>query len=127
MLPAVMAGKFTVGVPSGESQYVSSRSRPPARRVMDRPPLSIMSDFFKFEVLRGKLHGDPTLAIERARKGRCTAKRSRPSSDPRSSRSGMLASQPEPRDRVALRLLLDYGLRKGALQQVQFKPFDHLR
>lgn len=29
--------------------------------------LSILRDFFKFEVLRGELHGDPTLAIERAR------------------------------------------------------------
>ena len=30
--------------------------------------LSILRDFFKFQVLRGNLHGDPTLAIERARK-----------------------------------------------------------
>lgn len=31
------------------------------------------------------------------------------------------------RDRIALRLLLDYGLRKGALQNIQFKHFDHQR
>jgi Phage integrase, N-terminal SAM-like domain len=30
--------------------------------------LSILRDFFKFHVLRGNLHGDPTLAIEPARK-----------------------------------------------------------
>lgn len=30
--------------------------------------LSILRDFFKFHVLRGNLHGNPTLAIERARK-----------------------------------------------------------
>jgi site-specific recombinase XerD len=29
--------------------------------------LSILKDFFKFLILRGHLHGDPTLAIERAR------------------------------------------------------------
>jgi integrase len=42
-------------------------------------------------------------------------------------RSAILASNPELRDRIALRLLLDYGLRKGALQGVQFKHFDHYR
>jgi len=30
--------------------------------------LSILRDFFKFHVLRGNLHGDPTLPIERAKK-----------------------------------------------------------
>ena len=30
-------------------------------------------------------------------------------------------------NKIALRLLLDYGLRKGALQRVQFKHFDHHR
>jgi site-specific recombinase XerC len=29
--------------------------------------LSIVRDFFKWAILRGELHGDPTLAIERAR------------------------------------------------------------
>jgi len=38
-----------------------------------------------------------------------------------------LASNPDLRDKLALRLLLDYGLRKGALQGVQFKHFDHYR
>jgi integrase len=42
-------------------------------------------------------------------------------------RHGILAANPELRDRLALRLLLDYGLRKGALQRVQFQHFDHLR
>jgi integrase len=37
------------------------------------------------------------------------------------------ASQDELADQLALRLLLDYGLRKGALQRVQFKHFDHQR
>lgn len=42
-------------------------------------------------------------------------------------RNAILASNPELRDKLALRLLLDYGLRKGALQRVQFKHFDHHR
>jgi site-specific recombinase XerC len=84
--------------------------------------LSILRDFFKFQVLRGKLHGDPTLAIERAKKR--AVHRETFTAD---QRNAIVASQTELRDRLALRLLLDYGLRKGALQQVQFKHFDHHR
>jgi site-specific recombinase XerD len=29
--------------------------------------LSIVKDFFRFQIMRGRLHGDPTLPIERAR------------------------------------------------------------
>jgi site-specific recombinase XerC len=84
--------------------------------------LSILRDFFKFHVLRGNLRGDPTLAIERARKR--DVYRTTFSSD---QVRAIVASQDELRDRVAVRLLLDYGLRKGALRQVQFKHFDHHR
>ena len=79
--------------------------------------LSILRDFFKFQVLRGKLHGDPTLAIERARKR--DVNRTTFSSD---QVRAIVASQEELRDRVAVRLLLDYGLRKGALKATQFSP-----
>jgi len=82
--------------------------------------LSIQKDFFKFQVLRGKLHGDPTLAIERARK-RDVYRTTFTSDQTR----GIIASQPELRDKIALRLLLTYGLRKGALKAIQFKHFDH--
>jgi integrase len=41
-------------------------------------------------------------------------------------RRAIVAEQTELCDRIALRLL-DYGLRKGALQAVQFKHFDHQR
>jgi site-specific recombinase XerC len=84
--------------------------------------LSIVRDFFKWAILRGHLHGDPTLAIERARKRdvyRTTFNQSQ--------RRAIIAQQDELRDRIALRLLLDYGLRKGALQRIQFKHFDHVR
>jgi site-specific recombinase XerC len=39
----------------------------------------------------------------------------------------ILAAAVELRDRIALRLLLDYALRKGALRVVQIKHFDHQR
>ena len=73
-------------------------------------------------MLRGNLHGDPTLAIERAK----TRGVHRTTFTP-DDRAAILAANDDLRDRVALRLLLDYGLRKGALQGVQFKHFDHHR
>jgi site-specific recombinase XerC len=84
--------------------------------------LSILRDFFKFQVLRGNLHGDPTLAIERARK-RDVYRTTFNNDQVRA----IVASQDELRDRVAVRLLLNYGLRKGALKAIQFKHFDHYR
>jgi integrase len=73
-------------------------------------------------VLRGNLHGDPAVAIERARKR--DVYRTTFSNDQVRS---IVASQDELRDRVAVRLLLNYGLRKGALKAIQFKYFDHYR
>lgn len=84
--------------------------------------LSIMRSFFKWAVLRGKLHGDPTLAIENARARQ--VHREVFSDD---HRRAILAASPELVDRIALRLLIDYGLRKGALQAVEFRHFDHQR
>ena len=74
-------------------------------------------------MLRGKLHGDPTLPIERARK-----RRRIPDDVQRATRcAAIIAAQDELRDRIGVRLLLNYGLRKGALKAVQFKHFDHHR
>ena len=84
--------------------------------------LSILRDFFKFQVLRGKLHGDPTLPIDRARK-RDVYRTTFTNDQVRA----IVAAQEELRDRVAVRLLLNYGLRKGALKAIQFKHFDHHR
>jgi integrase/recombinase XerC len=84
--------------------------------------LSILRDFFKHHALRGALQGDPTLAIERARARQVY----RTTFNPDQIRA-IIASQDDVRDRLALRLLLDFGLRKGALQAVQFKHFDHYR
>lgn len=84
--------------------------------------LSIIGDFFEQAVLRGKLHGDPTLPIERAR----TSGVYRTTFNPDQIRA-IIATQDDLRDRLAVRLLLDFGLRKGALRNIQFKHFDHYR
>lgn len=84
--------------------------------------LSIMRDFFKYEVLRGELQGDPTLAIERAR----SRDPHRETFNPDQLRA-IIASQENLRDRIAVRLLLDFGLRKGSLAAIQFKHFDHVQ
>lgn len=84
--------------------------------------LSIVRDFFKWAVLHGELHGDPTLPVERA-KARGVHRETFSTDVCRA----LLADNPDLRDRVALRLLLDYGLRKGSLRAVQYRHFDHVR
>jgi integrase len=84
--------------------------------------LAHVKDFFKHFQRRGRLQGDPTLIIERAKKR--DVLRTVFSTE---QRRAIVASAGEQRDRVALRLLLDYGLRKGALRAVQFKHFDWQR
>jgi integrase/recombinase XerC len=84
--------------------------------------LSIVRDFCRWQVLRGRLHGDPTLVIDRARSREVY--RTTFTGD---QRRAIIAQQDDRRDQIALRLLLDYGLRKGALRAVQFKHFDHQR
>ena len=84
--------------------------------------LSIVREFFKWHRRRGRLQGDPTLVIETARKRQ--AYREVFSDDQRRS---IVAAQESRRDRIALRLLFDYGLRKGALRAVQIKHFDYQR
>lgn len=84
--------------------------------------LSIVSDMFEHFVLRGRLHGDPTTPIERAK-----ARGVYRTTFTLSQRRAIVAEQPELRDRIALRLLLDYALRKGSLQHVRLQHFDHVR
>lgn len=84
--------------------------------------LSVLRDFFRFQVMRSRMVGDPTLVIERAKKR--DVYRTVFSED---QARGIIAAQEELRDRVAVRLLLNYGLRKGGLRAVQFKHFDHVR
>lgn len=84
--------------------------------------LSIISDFFAWQVKRGRLHGNPTTPIERAKARGVYRTTFSPDQ-----RRAIIASQDDLRDRVALRLLLEYALRKGSLRVVRFKHFDHVR
>jgi integrase len=84
--------------------------------------LAHIADFFKHFQRLGRLHGNPTLLIDRARKRDVLR-----TVFTTEQRRAIIASAEEQRDRVALRLLLDYGLRKGALRAVQFKHFDWQR
>lgn len=84
--------------------------------------LSALKSFFSFHVKRGRLHGDPTLPIEPAK-----ARKAFRETFSEEQRDAIIASQENLRDRIALRLLLHYGLRRGGLQNIQVKHFDHVR
>lgn len=81
--------------------------------------LVIFRDFFGFHTDRKRLDMNPTVLIERARKPQARRTTFTPAE-----RHKLIASQPEVRDRVALRLLVDYGIRKGALQNCKIEHFD---
>lgn len=83
---------------------------------------SCLNEFFRFERLRGELHGDPMLGIRRAKKRGVHRTIFSPSQ-----RRSIFATNPGQPDISALRLLLLYGLRKGALQTVRFEHFDFHR
>lgn len=84
--------------------------------------LSILGSFFEFLVIRKRMLTDPTTPIERARTG--DVHRTTFTVD---QQRAIIASAEDLRDRIALRLLLHYGIRKGALKAVQFKHFDYQR
>lgn len=88
--------------------------------------LSVCKDFFKWAVLKGKLHGDPTTPLVPHKKR--GVHREVFNEDYILS---IIANGPDPdnlrRDRICLRLLLIWGLRKGALRNVQFRHFDQGR
>lgn len=91
--------------------------------------LSMLREFFKWLRLHDEITGDPTVTLEPHR-------RRQPVRETYSDEdcAAIIAAQDgdgDPlvamRDRIALHLLLDFGLRKGSLRQVQFKHFDHKR
>ena len=84
--------------------------------------LSVVRDFFKSQTLRGALHGDPTLAIERAK-----VRDPHRETFNRDQFRAIVASQEDLRDRLVLRLMLTYALRKGSVREVRLKHFDHVR
>lgn len=79
----------------------------------------MLMSFFKWAEGEFKLHGNPVAAI-RAPKLR-DVERELFSAD---ELALIVAAQPEPRDRVALRLLFLMGLRKGELAAMQLRDFD---
>ena len=84
--------------------------------------LSVIKDFFRWLVVNSDLTADPTLAIERA-KARTPHRETYNSSIAR----GIIAAQIDLRDRIVLRLMLTYALRKGSIRSVQYRHFDHVR
>jgi integrase len=84
--------------------------------------LSVVKQLVKFLVGRQYLDRDPLLLTERKQ----PEKHSRSTFDEKTVRR-ILSTADNPRDRVALRLLLIYGLRKGALTNLQLMCFDHSR
>jgi integrase len=83
---------------------------------------SVLKDFFRFQQMRGELHGDPMLAISRA-KARGVHRETFSGDQKRA----IFAANPQRPDIFALRLLLTYALRKGALRDVQYRHFDFAR
>jgi site-specific recombinase XerD len=81
--------------------------------------ISILKGFFEWAVLRGKLHGDPSRPIRPPKKR--GVERTTFSKD----QEQAIFAQNDRRDCLALHLLLREGIRKGALQAVQLRHFDH--
>lgn len=88
--------------------------------------LATARDFFKWAVLKDKLHGDPTLPMLKRRR-RATQREAWSEAVV----ERILAKGPRPdqiyRDRCLLRLVLHYGLRKGTIMRVQDMHFDDSR
>ena len=80
---------------------------------------SYLCSLTKGMVLRGVLHGDPMLPIKKAK-----ARSVRRDVFSREQRLAIFAANTGQPDNLALRLLLTYGLRKGALAGVKFGDFD---
>jgi integrase/recombinase XerD len=82
--------------------------------------LAAIRGFFKWLHAQGHLHGDPALAIGKT-----------PVGDPyretftRDQVNAIIASAGELRDRIGLRLMLKYALRKSEVRACQFKHFNH--
>lgn len=84
--------------------------------------MSVVRGLFRHLIQRERMQRDPTAPIERARPER----HARTTFDHDQTAAIMSAAR-GPRDRIALRLLLTYGLRKGALSGIQLVCFDRAR
>jgi len=98
-------------------QFLAKRWGRSAPRTYNKN-LSILSDFFKKQVLNEELRRDPTMSIERAKKS--AVYRTVFTTE---QRDAIIAAAANERERIALKLLLHYGIRKGTLQRVRFAHF----
>lgn len=80
---------------------------------------AVLMSFFKWAQAEFKLHGNPVIAIRTPRLR--DVERDLFSAEEIVT---IIAAQPELRDRVALKLLLMMGLRKGELASARFRDFD---
>jgi integrase len=81
--------------------------------------LSALHGFFTWQMEHGRMIADPTHAIRRRRLPM-------PKRDIflNAEVEKIFAANSDPRDRLALRLLLDWGLSKGGLKNLRFQHFD---
>lgn len=80
---------------------------------------AVLMSFFKWAQAEFKIHGNPVVAIRSPRLR--DVERDLFASD---EVERVITSQPELRDRVALKLLFLMGLRKGELAAIRFRDFD---
>ena len=84
--------------------------------------LSPIREFFAWLQARGELRGNPALSVTRA-KARDPYRETFTAHQV----NAILASNADLRDRIGLRLLLHYALRKSELRTCRFEHFDHVR
>lgn len=78
--------------------------------------ISILKSFFGWAMERGRIHGDPMMAIKRPRRRRAISPRR---AHNRSEVLAIVAAQHHLRDRIAILLMAKLGLRKDELRQLR--------
>ena len=81
--------------------------------------ISVLRDFFAYQVREQRLHGNPALPISRPRRRDSTR-----GTFTEEDVAKLIASCTRQRDRVAVLLLFRLGLRKGELARLQFRHYD---
>jgi len=89
--------------------------------------LTIIRQFFRFCALKEKIHGDPSLPLKRRKRRQPHREVFNEDTMLRIIANGPQTDKYMYRDKIALRLLLEWALRKGALRAVQYKHFDRPR
>jgi len=84
--------------------------------------LATMRSFFKFQKRRGRIKDNPMELIDPAKEGETER-----TAFTRDTAQRIIAAQDVVRDRIAMQLMLHYGLRRGGMLAIQFRHFDHVR